>query len=331
MRAADRPRLCRVAGRDTWHIAHARRRFSTGCTDRTGAEAVLAKYLIAADKPQLAVISIEVILERYLADRRERAIPGAHRLAWAHKPLTRILGAKPPEAITEDQCRRYADQRRREDIADATIRTELQALRAACRWAVDPERGLIAAAPKIAMPAKPEARIRWLSRDEAARLLDACRAHHIKLFTTIALHTGARSGAILALTWARVDLAGRLIDFREPGRARTRKRRVPVPINDTLYTALLEAKAAATAETVIEWAGNPVLRIIHAFRDTATRAKLPGVTPHVLRHTAVTWMLQGGVDPWKVAGFTGMTLEMVQEVYGHHHPDYLRDAARVLG
>jgi integrase len=331
MRATDRPRLCRVAGRDTWHILHARRRFSTGCTDRAGAEAVLANYLIAAAKPQLAIISIEVILERYLIDRRERAVPGADRLGWAHKPLTRILGSKPPEAITEDQCLRYAAQRRREDIADATIRTELQALRAACRWAADPRRALIAAAPKIDMPKKPEARIRWLTRDEAASLLAACRAHHVKLFTTIALQTGARSGAILALTWERVDLDNRMIDFREAGRAQTRKRRVPVPINDTLYAALTEAKALATAETVIEWAGGPVDRIINAFRKTATRAKLPGVTPHVLRHTAVTWMLQRGVDPWKVAGFTGMTLEMVQDVYGHHHPDYLRDAARALG
>jgi hypothetical protein len=42
-------------------------------------------------------------------------------------------------------------------------------------------------------------------------------------------------------------------------------------------------------------------------------------------------LLQGGVDPWKVAGFTGMTLEMVEQVYGHHHPDHLRDKARALG
>lgn len=331
MRATDRPRLCRVAGRDTWHIYHARRRISTGCTDRAGAEAVLASYLTAAAKPQLASVSITVILERYLANRRERAIAGADRLGWAHKPLVRILGNKPPEAITEAECRRYAAQRRKERVADATIRTELQALRAALRWAAEPSVDIIAVAPKINMPPRPEPRIRWLTREEATALLGACRAHHVKLFVTIALHTGARSGAILALTWDRVDLDTRIIDFREPGRVRTRKRRVPVPINDTLHGALVEAKALSTTETVIEWAGARVERIKHAFRDTALRAGLPGVTPHVLRHTAVTWLLQGGVDPWKVAGFTGMTLEMVQQVYGHHHPEHLRDAAKALG
>lgn len=331
MRDADRPRLCRVAGRDTWHIYHRRRRVSTGCTDRTGAEAVLATYLIEDAKPQLGVIFIKVILERYLVDRRERAIPGADRLGFAHKPLDRILGDKPPEAITEGECRRYADRRRRDGVSVSTIRIELAALKAALRWAEGPERGLIAKAPRITMPPRPEGRIRWLTRDEAARLLTGCRAHHVRLFVTLALHTGARSGAILGLTWDRVDLAHRLIDFREPGRARTRKRRVPVPINDTLHAALVEAKALATAETVIEWAGGSVLRVVNSFRESAARARLPGVTPHVLRHTAVTWMLQGGIDPWKVAGLTGMTLEMVQQVYGHHHPDNLRDAARALG
>jgi integrase len=330
MRNPARPRLCRVAGRDTWHIRHGRRRVSTGCTDRAAAEAVLAAYLIAAGKPPTAP-AIAVILDRYLADRRERAIPGADRLGWAHKPLTRILGAKPPEAITEADCRRYAARRRREGVTDATIRTELAALRAALRWAAEPDIALAAAAPKISLPPRPESRVRWLTRDEAAKLLDACRAHHVRLFVTIALHTGARSGAILGLTWDRVDLVSRLIDFREPGRPRTRKRRVPVPINDTLHAALTEAAALSTAETVIEYAGGAVARIKHAFRDTAARAHLAGVTPHVLRHTAVTWLLQGGVDPWQVAGFTGMTVEMVQQVYGHHHPEHLRAAARALG
>jgi integrase len=331
MPASDQPRLCRVAGRDTWHIYHARRRISTGCTDRASAEAVLASYLTESAKPQIAVVSISAILERYLANRRELAIPGADRLGSAHKPLNRILGAKPPEAITEAECRRYANRRRGEGVAEATIRTEMQALRAALRWAFQHDVRLITEVPKIAMPARPEPRIRWLTRAEAGLLLAACRAPHVKLFVTIALHTGARSGAILALTWERVDLDNRVLDFREPGKNRTRKRRVPVPINDTLHAALVEAKALSTAETVIEWAGGSIAKVKHAFRDAAARAKLSGVTPHVLRHTAVTWLLQGGVDPWKVAGFTGMTLEMVQQVYGHHHPDHLRDAARALG
>jgi hypothetical protein len=331
MSGTGRPRLSRHQGRDVWQIYGARRRVSTGCADRTEAEAVLAAYLKEKDRPQLPVVSITVILSRYLGDRRERAIPGLARLGYARMPLERLIGAKPPEAITEAECRRYAATRRKEGVTDSTVRTELQALRAALRWAATPERCLIAAAPKIEMPQKPEARLRWLTREEAARLLEGCKAPHIRLFVTIALHTAARSGAILALTSDRVDLQQRRIDFREPGRASTKKRRVQAPVNDTLHAALTEAKAACTTEHVIEWAGGPVARVKHAFADAAKRASLAGVTPHVLRHTAVTWMLQAGVDPWQAAGLAGMTLEMVQSVYGHHHPDHMKAAARALG
>jgi integrase len=69
----------------------------------------------------------------------------------------------------------------------------------------------------------------------------------------------------------------------------------------------------------------------HAFRDAAARAKLPGVTPHTLRHTAATWMAQEGVPVWDIAGLLGNTVQMVEEVYGHHSPDHLRRATRSLG
>lgn len=327
----DRPRLCRVAGRSTWHIYDKRRRISTGTEDRAEAELILSKYLGEIERPRIKIVSIASILERYLQDRRDRAIVGATRLEWAHKPLVRIIGQKPPAAITEAECTRYAKARRKEGVSDATTRTELQALRAALRWAERADIGLIDAAPKITMPARPEARLRYLTRDEADRLLAACKAHHVRLFVVIAINTGARSGSILSLTWDRVDLDRGLLDFREAGKLRTRKRRVPAPINDTLMAALTEAKAGAETEYVIEWAGGPIQRIKHAFRDAALRAGLHDVTPHVLRHSAVTWLLQAGIPAWKVAGFVGMTLEMVETVYGHHDPEKNRAAARALG
>jgi integrase len=41
------------------------------------------------------------------------------------------------------------------------------------------------------------------------------------------------------------------------------------------------------------------------------------ITPHTLRHTAATWLMQAGVDKWEAAGFLGMSVEMLDRVYGH--------------
>ena len=37
-----------------------------------------------------------------------------------------------------------------------------------------------------------------------------------------------------------------------------------------------------------------------------------------------------GGDLWQIAGFLGMTVEMLERVYGHHHPDFQREAAEAV-
>jgi integrase len=56
----------------------------------------------------------------------------------------------------------------------------------------------------------------------------------------------------------------------------------------------------------------------------------PDVTPHVLRYTAATWLMQSGTNSWEAAGFLGMSVEMLVERYGHHHPDHLSGARKAF-
>jgi hypothetical protein len=41
--------------------------------------------------------------------------------------------------------------------------------------------------------------------------------------------------------------------------------------------------------------------------------------------------MQAGTDPWQAAGFLSMSVETLLHVYGHHHPDYQRQAAENIG
>src|SRR5712671_96120 len=36
--------------------------------------------------------------------------------------------------------------------------------------------------------------------------------------------------------------------------------------------------------------------------------------------SAATWLMQRGTGPWEAAGYLGMSVEMLLERYGHHHP-----------
>src|SRR5215469_1961921 len=60
-----------------------------------------------------------------------------------------------------------------------------------------------------------------------------------------------------------------------------------------------------------------------SFKTAVRLAGLQGkITPHTLQHTAATWLMQAGLDKWEAAGFLGMNVEMLDHVYGHHHPEY---------
>jgi integrase len=63
-----------------------------------------------------------------------------------------------------------------------------------------------------------------------------------------------------------------------------------------------------------------------AFRKNAAAAGMPEVTPHTLRHTAATWLMQKSADLWATAGYLGMSVEQLERTYGHHHGDHLKSA-----
>ena len=86
------------------------------------------------------------------------------------------------------------------------------------------------------------------------------------------------------------------------------------------------------ASCFVEFNGKPVSSVKTGFRSAVRLAGLTGrVTPHTLRHTAATWLMQRGVPIWEAAGFLGMSPEVLQETYGHHHPDFLQGAATAIG
>jgi integrase len=134
-----------------------------------------------------------------------------------------FFGSRPADAISEELCLAYIEQRRADGVIGGTIRVELSKLPASLRWAE--KKALIAKAPFVWMPAASSPRDVRLTREQATRFLAACTAPHIRLFVLLALTTGARREALLDLTWDRVDFDRRRINLKDPTRPRTAKGR----------------------------------------------------------------------------------------------------------
>ena len=83
---------------------------------------------------------------------------------------------------------------------------------------------------------------------------------------------------------------------------------------------------------MIHFRGKPVLKQRKPWDRARIAAGLGAeVVPHILRHTAITWAMQAGVDLWEASGFFGVSVEVLERVYGHHHPDHQKGIAERLG
>lgn len=209
-----------------------------------------------------------------------------------------------------------------------TIRNELAVVRAALNHAE--KNKLIARAPFIQMPRLPESPVRYLTKDQFRALVAAAHAPHVALFMKLAVGSGARSTAILELTWDRVDFSRGIIDFNPAKRVQTSKYRATVSMNAQLRATLEDAKAGAMSPYVIEYGSHKLASIKKGFEAAVKRAGIKA-TPHMLRHSAAVWMAEDGVPMTVIAQFLGHTDSRITErVYARFSPKFLANAAEAL-
>jgi len=312
----------------TWIRDDGRRaRHKLNARTRTEAEAeAIATYrrVSAAEHPETTTVAL--IWQAYREDLGDR--PTAHTMGWTGKAILPHFGALRPDQITKTHCTAYASARTAAGISPGSIHTELGHLQSALRFAA--AHRMIDVAPRVWRPAKPQTDKRILNHAEARALIEAAIEPHIRLALILLLCTGARVGALLDLTWQRVDLDRGTINLRLDD-ATTRKGRAIVPMNATARAALEVAKHAALSDHVIEWAGRPVKSIRKGVQSAVTRAGLGHVRIHDLRHTAAVTMLQAGVPLEMVAQVLGHSNTTVTfSTYGRYLPEHMAPAVDAL-
>jgi len=265
--------------------------------------------------------------ELYALYATEKAQEGKsiQRISAAWKVLSPVLGHLYPSYVSKDVVADYLSTRA---ASRGTVLLELNYLRTILRWAY--RNKYTKEEIFFKLPSKPAPRSDYITKEQFTQLLTGTRYPHLILFMILAVSTGARSNAILDLSWDRVDFSRRLIDLRNPEKARTSKGRAIVPITDTAYRYLLDAKKGAQTKYVIEYAGSPVRHIRYAMERISERAGLK-VTAHMFRHSAAVWMAEGGVPMSEISQFLGHgSTSITERIYARYSPDYLRNAAKHL-
>lgn len=304
-------------------------RCSTGATDKEQAQewhdrkkAELWRRAEFGESP-VAVYCWESAVIRWLEEKSDkRDIDGdRQRLAALHPHLVGLpLGAVDndrlddilkawPQLKTPGARNRYR----------ATVRAIL--LRAARRWR------WIATAPVILLEREPPGNGRWLTREEAARLV-AVSPPHLQPVIRFALATGLRKSNILWLRWDHISVENRQMWVdREDAKG---KRPIGLPLNKSALDALAECRGQHP-DYVFAYRGEHCRDIDHrTWQAACRRAGLPGLRFHDLRHTAISWLAQAGVDPQRLRAIGGWSTMAMVERYSHLNIENLRGAMDLL-
>ncbi|MGA8888087.1 MAG: site-specific integrase [Pseudolabrys sp.] len=364
MRPSKPPRLtlrpARKHRRAMWIIVDGPKEISTsaGQGERSKAEIALANYLLKNRRPAFGdghpdQVLIGDCLSAY-CEKHGPTIARPDGLAIEIERLAEFFGDRLLAEITETLCREFVDWRcaqtdkratksKGRTIKPTTARRELVTLSAALNWCFRNKhlgRPTVVMLPKVA-----KRRERYLTRSQVAALLWAALGfnrdgtrnrfrinRHLARFILISLYTGTRHDAILRLQWMASTSGGWFnlesgVLYRRPQDAiETNKR----PIPPRLMPHLQRWRRLST-QYVIEYDGKPIAsQLRRAWTGARQMAKLgPEVTPHVLKHTCATLMLQNRVITWDVAGVLGTSEAVIRKTYGHHCVEHLRRAVDV--
>ncbi|MES2491109.1 MAG: site-specific integrase [Pseudomonadota bacterium] len=206
-----------------------------------------------------------------------------------------------------------------EKVSNGTVNRRLELLRAILRKAVN-EWEWLDRMPKMRFLKEPLGRVRFLTKEEAVRLL-AELPDHLRAMVLFSLATGLRQGNVKNLRWAQVDLEKRSAWVQaENAKAR---RAIPVPLTPDAMQVLIGQKGQHPTH-VFSYKGKPINQVgTKAWRGALERAGIKDFRWHDLRHTWASWHAQNDT-PMNVLQELGgwRTSEMVQR-YAHLSMNHL--------
>ncbi|HCY16210.1 MAG: integrase [Curvibacter sp. GWA2_64_110] len=299
-------------------------RQSAGTERREDAEAYLAKLKLDAYrethfgiKPQR---SWQEAVVRYLELKRGlRSFSDVQRIC---RHLDCYLGDMQLSQINGDVVWAVIQGELKKGNKPATVNRYLATVRALLRMARD-EWQWIDTFPKIRLLPGEVERDRWLTHEEAERLIRCC-APHLAALVRYALATGCRAGEITGLEWSRVDLQRKTAWLNQTKNGTPRG----VPLNEDAIEVLKE-QIGKHSRYCFTFRGEPWRwQVTNSGWHTALEAAgIQDFRFHDLRHTWASWHRQAGTSCDELKELGGWKSREMVDRYAKYATSHLADAA----
>lgn len=233
--------------------------------------------------------------------------------------LDRHLGGKSLSAITRNVIDRLTDAKLAEGVSNATVNRMLEVVRAVLRKSVN-EWEWLERAPSVRMLKEPTRRIRFLTREEAQRLLSAL-PEHLADMAAFSLATGLRRANVTGLQWTQVDLVRR-IAWVHPDQAKARKA-IAVPLNAEAVV-IIRKRLGKHPTHVFSFRGMPIVQVsTKAWYTALEAAGIEDFRWHDLRHTWASWHVQQGTPLFALQELGGWESASMVRRYAHMAAEHL--------
>ncbi|WP_227815642.1 tyrosine-type recombinase/integrase [Nitrogeniibacter aestuarii] len=299
-------------------------RQSARTEDRQAAEAYLAQLKLAAYKEAHFGIkpqrSWQEAVIRYLAVKANlRSIGDVRRIL---RKLDPYLGHCMLGEINGDLVWTVIQGEMKKGNKPATINRYLATIRSLLRMARD-EWQWIDVFPKIRLLPGEVERDRWLTREEASRLIEACPAH-LAALVRFALATGCRAREITGLEWNRVDLERRTAWLNQTKNGTPRG----VPLNSDAV-AVLQEQVGQSTRFCFTYRGKPIRWEVtnSAWHSALAKAGIEDLRFHDLRHTWASWHRQAGTSCDELKELGGWKSRSMVDRYAKYATEHLTVAA----
>jgi len=198
---------------------------------------------------------------------------------------------------------------------------------------------------KVKKPVEDNRRVRFLSREEADKLLVALaeRSTDTHDMALVSLHCGLRAGEVFSLEWGDVDLDRGVLTIRGNSRragTKTKSGKTRAAIMTAAVKDMLASRKRGEHHEMVFPGrdGKKIVQISDTFNRTVKALGFNDgveddrqkVVFHSLRHTYASWLVESGVDLYTVKELMGHGVIAMTERYSHLSEDTLHRAVRTM-
>jgi integrase len=313
----------------------------------------------------LPVIEERQTVEQFLNDwlentvkpnRRPRTYEQYEILVRLH--IVPTLGKLPLSKLAPQRVQSLLAEKQKQGLAGQTVRHVRTVLRRALNRAVTLNLVARNSAALVEPPPMPDrSPIRFLSADETRALLKATGPTRLVALYTVTINLGLRRGELLGLRWSDVDLENETLRINQSlqrvdgklqvGAPKTKRSRRTLVLIPSVVRALKEHRTRQLRERLVagsSWKESGLVfttkigtafeprNLDRHFKAMLTKAELPDIPFHNLRHSTASLLLQQGCSLRVIQEILGhSTISTTADIYSHVAGEMVRDAAEKIG